>query len=273
MIFIVHTLDTSEPSTVQNTSEPATPTTTVEPTTSANTAAAGAVTHLNIWDKFPIKLLKACQESKIPLPSDRRMMVNLIVDYLINDIKDTRRKMTEIIAKNIVEKYPNSFRNTIHGDTIGAGYESLQVQIYNAMMYQKEIAGKKHRAPEDDGSDEENVECAVSRKHDEYGCTEYQPLLTSFETKESQEEKRLKLCQLYESQQQEKQQCLDLMEETYPSQILAINSKRKLDQVLAEWPLLGDSTFLVAHSSRLLGKPINEEWNNSLLGKGKMIAN
>ena len=222
--------------------------------------------------------MEACRASKVPIPSDRRAMVNITADYLMYNIKDTRRITVDAIGKQIMQKYPKSFQDTIEGKIIDAGGQSLKIQIYNAIMYKRDLAPKRRIEllhTEIDDECKGDLQCPVSRKFDEYGCVDYQPLLPETETNESQEKKRLELSQLHNNEEQANEAtCLDLMEQTYPSQRMVITAKkRNLVQLLKYWPYLSHGTFLIAHANRLLGKPLKEEWDTALLQKAKTITN
>jgi len=66
-------------------------------------------------------------------------------------------------------------------------------------IYEPKSQNKRALSPDGDDADEEKrrKEAAISRRQDEYGCVEYAPRLPSTEDSKSQEEKRLRLMELF----------------------------------------------------------------------------
>lgn len=227
------------------------------------------------WEKFPIQLLAACDAEKTPDPSDRRKMVSILTDYMIHDIKDTRRKTADTIAKSIVAKFPKSFQDKIGGKIVGIGHETLRTQLYGSVVFRKGQMGRSlHSQRVDDENDDDEAPsavelCPVSRKHDQYGCNDYQPILPVGESKRTQDQKRVMLCECYKNGEQDQDKVRNLMAATYPSQRLALNAaNRDLAKLLPLWPYLCESKFVIDHANRLLDKHVQDTWKNNLQNKG-----
>lgn len=107
----------------------------------------------------------------------------------------------------ITEKYHKTFSDVINNKTVGSGMESLRQQIYNAVNYRKIDKEMKKRAEIRFSNEiiDDNPAPALSkpRKQDEYGYTEYQPLLPPTESTTSQTNKKLQLIQLFESDEKD----------------------------------------------------------------------
>ena len=123
-------------------------------------------------------------------------------------------------------------------------FDTLRLQIYNAVNYRKLVSTTKPRKPVEGDSDDELVqekinENILSSKRDAYGCVEYAPLLPKDENTNSQEEKRKNICKLLTEENIDKDELLKLIEDTYPSLRAAINqTKRDLQQIFNDWPFL-----------------------------------
>lgn len=83
------------------------------------------------WSKMPPRLNTAIQNGKRPSPADRRQLIRVLVDDMWKIEVNPSRAQCLIIARDIVQQYPQSFMDTMDDGrtTVGAGYESLLCQI------------------------------------------------------------------------------------------------------------------------------------------------
>lgn len=243
---------------------------------SSTTGALQSVRPINlgasVWDKMPKRLIECCEKGQRVYPVDRRSMVAIIASYMVEELKDTSRRTAERIAQFVAENYPKSFEDNIGAEVIGAGMESLRCQLYNAVNYRKNdkfIKRKRCQTDPNNDSDEENIssdpESRKSRKEDEYECVDYQPLLPPGESKTTQHEKQKDWMKRVQLAERDEEQIARLVDETYPSQRIAINEKqRDLTKLFADWPHLAESEYFKQHASRLLGKSVQDQWEKSL---------
>lgn len=203
----------------------------------------------NIWKKFPKRLIEFCEKEQRAYEVDRRSLVAGIADYMSQDLKDFSRRTAERIAKIITDKYPKTFGDMINQKFVGSGMESLRQQIYNAVNYRKYDKEMKRRAAirlSDEAIDDPLPENVKSRKQDEYGCVEYQPLLPATETATSQLEKKQQLIHFSTSGEKDMEKISQLMDETYSTQRLDINKPtRDLVALFKAWPYLQISKHLI----------------------------
>ncbi|XP_070526490.1 uncharacterized protein [Cardiocondyla obscurior] len=229
-----------------------------------------------VWDKVSDTILSICQREEKLQPAQRQAINRIVADYMFNVLKQTSRGVAEKIAINICETYPETFRDTIDNEQWGSGVESLRMQIYNCVQYIKHTKNRKRAFIGSDSDDadfeERKKETATSRRQDEYGCVEYAPRLPSTEDSKSQEEKRLRLLELFANVERNNKEISKLMIETYPTLRGIINEKsRKIKEFLVEWPFLKEPEFFLEHSSMLLGKNVQKIWLDSLSKKVKPI--
>ncbi|KYQ49820.1 hypothetical protein ALC60_11102 [Trachymyrmex zeteki] len=229
-----------------------------------------------VWDKVSDTIVTTCQRGEKLLPAQRQTINRIVADYMINVLQRTSRGVAEKIARNICETYPETFKDTIDNQQWGSGIETLSMQIYNCVQYMKHTKSHNKRAlsPDSDDADEEErkKEAAILRRQDEYGCVEYAPRLPSTENSKSQEEKRLRLLELFATLERDTNEIGQLMTETYPTLRGVINEKsRNIEEILVQWPFLKESEFILQHSSILLGKNIQKVWSDSLSKKVKSI--
>ncbi|XP_043285294.1 uncharacterized protein [Venturia canescens] len=235
---------------------------------SPDAVALGESVGSNIWGKFPERLMKACQNEQRAYEVDRRAMVATIADHMIHHLKDYSRSTAERMAKMITEKYPKTFSDVISDKVVGSGIETLRQQIYNAVNYRKFDKEAKKRVEfglDDKDDDDVSEPVQPPRKQDEYGCVEYQPLLPSTETAQSQTDKKNALIKFFEAKEKDDEKITNLMNDTYPTQRMTINKKKRtLTQVFQDWPYLKTPQYIEKHASRLLGKPICKTWEEYL---------
>lgn len=207
--------------------------------------------------------------------TEKQQVVKKIAEYMIY-LNDTKRGTAQRIAEIICKLYPRTFADKIEGVEWSDGIDTLRTSIMNCVNYK--IGSKKRKAPVatiDSDEDEDEVqrrERDNPRNQDEYGCTEYAPELPSDENFKIQEEKRLKLIELFENLDHGSPGVFELMDNTYAMQRKSINDvTREIDIVITEWPFLTDEKCLIQHADKLLGKSLQTIWNNSLENKVKPI--
>ncbi|XP_039307544.1 uncharacterized protein LOC105207072 isoform X2 [Solenopsis invicta] len=228
-----------------------------------------------VWSKLSERIVAACVRGDKLCFSDRKAVIQKIVEYMIDTLKNTTRSKAHEIATILCNTYPKTFADTIGNDEMwGSGLETVRLEIYNACLYK--INSKKRKSfskatnyDSDDAEQEERQQQATSRRQDEYGCVEYAPILLD-ENAESENKRRtlLELFALHEINPQ----VLKLMEETYPTLRAVLNDKnRNLEIIAAEWPFLQETDCFFQYCSRLLGKNVVQVWTNSLSNKTKSI--
>lgn len=180
----------------------------------------------------------------------------------------TARHYAQLVFGYEGGKYSKLFEVKV-GSKVKSGLSSFTQQLYNHLNYRKEESEKRPRGARRCLQMEEDVDdplplipadmhCAA------YGCVRYEEALPTDECEASQEEKRLRLLALDPDLAESEV----LMESTYVSQRVSINRavplKKRLPEVLGQWPLLKHRKHLCQHASRLLGKDVLTEWSSSL---------
>ena len=219
---------------------------------------------------------KKCVDEIAIDPSEKRAIIRIVVDYMINTLHTTKRNVAAKIAKAICDKYPKSLTDSLNYDeSWGCGFQSLFVQIYNAVLYKSvkdkspKSSGTKRSLQGNNDSDDEaqlqrGKELESKRKQDEYRCVNYAPLLTNDETPESQEEARVKLIELFSSGKNNSDVC-SLMNKTYPTLRATIKDLSVDLQLIPEnWPFLQMVEYFLDHSSHLLAIDITKIWTQSI---------
>ena len=197
---------------------------------------------------------------------------------MIHNLQDTTRGTAKKIAEIICKTYPRTIANQIEGVEWGDGIATLRTSILNCVNYK---SGSKKRKTTvsiaDEDEDEDEIEVRIREKEnlrnqDEYGCTQYAPELPADENCSIQEEKRLKLIEMFKDLNYDCAEVLELMEKTYVTQRKSINDvTRDIRLVMNEWPFLTNVECLLQHGSKLLGKSVITTWNDSLENKMKSI--
>lgn len=155
-----------------------------------------------LWSKFRSSVLSVCREGQLASNALRRKIVAKMADYVVDELKDQRRKTSFTIAEEICKKYPKSFEDNIEGAVVGTGWDTLGNAIYTAVIYRsKDKNGTKRRRIEMAEADDESAERISTgrslRKEDEYGCVAYDPIVDEEELAVG-ERKRLELIEKYE---------------------------------------------------------------------------
>lgn len=130
----------------------------------------------DILQKVPERVIEYCAKTVIPIPTDFMLMNAQLGHYMLQDLKDHSCSRTYSIAAMFVNQYP-LLGDHVKGQTIGKGYETLGMRIYNAVNYRKGINDKKRKGAPDPlfNVEEEEDGSKISRRQDQYGCLEYRP--------------------------------------------------------------------------------------------------
>lgn len=230
---------------------------------------------INIWSKVSDAIKEKCVSGKSIFASEKRAVSKICADYMLNTLKTTIRSVARDIAKQVCDKYPNSFADSInYHESWGCGYESLFQQIYNGVLYRAKINESKHTPnkrslaldddSDDDAQSQREQEIESKKKQDIYGCVNYAPLLPNDETPETQEALRLKLLELFNVDKSNKD-IGDLMVKTYPTLRATINDANKDLNLISEmWPFFQMSEYFIAHCAHLLDKDVLQLWTDSI---------
>lgn len=207
------------------------------------------------WCKFPSNLLTACKQKKIPADIDKRSMINSVADWIIDDLKDTRTGVVRLAARSICSKHPQSFADRLAEKIIGDGVESLVKSIANRISYILTLR-------KNEGRPTPSVSTGKSKKStsltvDTYGTVASQPGLPPEETAATQQRvKEFLLTQYPKLNGRDQPRIDDAMETTYPSQRIAIMTRKSLliGEVLEDWPFLREPGYFIKHAAQLVGK-------------------
>uniref|UniRef100_A0ABD2XN71 Ubiquitin-like domain-containing protein n=1 Tax=Trichogramma kaykai TaxID=54128 RepID=A0ABD2XN71_9HYME len=236
-----------------------------------------------LWKKVDDRIIGLCKSKKPVVGSDRKDIYNRVADHMITKLKNTSRGKAEEFARQIGGRYSESFCDAVDDstpeDVWDDGVDTLRQQILNAVNYKlmKMKASQKQKSVALLDSDDEEINARKKKDslllmQDEYGCVEYAPKLPESESHVTQEDKRLLLLQLFQNSEEKNEKIEELMISTYPTQRLMINQKnRDLDLIFLDWPYLKTAGYLFVHCNILLGKDLQQLWNNTLPVKAKVI--
>lgn len=179
-----------------------------------------------VYNNLSEAIMNQLRSEKSLEPQQIKTIVNVVSDFLISK-DDMSAKSAGKMSQHLCRSYPRSFECVINGVNWTDGEETLKKKIINCIFYKK--SSVKIRVDTSSVLDEEIV--PKKRKNhstDEYRCVDYAPLLTEYETPETQEKKRLELMKFFEEVvpfQETKQEIIRLMDLTYPTQRAQINQQ------------------------------------------------
>lgn len=214
-----------------------------------------------------------------------------ILDLIRNVARYMREKLTDCsfttagrIAREIIYKYPKAFETASWVDESGTvvddGYKSLKTRIYDCARYKdRKSNSNSDTIKSNPQADQTACNYPIERynkNQDVYGCVAYEPPLPENETAESQSKKKMKLLKDFKGRFLTEKEVAALMEETYSSQRVALNTQEKqgltLKMVLDEhWPYLKTQNALYNHASILIGHDVVAVWKINLEKKGSSI--
>ncbi|GBO35886.1 hypothetical protein AVEN_210123-1, partial [Araneus ventricosus] len=176
------------------------------------------------YSKIPRSAVTRLERGERPTPAERRQIVRIVVAELLETVPAPRKSQLELIAKEIVGKYPRSFSDYIGDSVIGGGHSSLLCQLIARVHNCRWVSSTQLKRSLSTESTIEKGPEKVSAT-DKYGFTDYQP---NFPERESPQTEIVKSATLVEEWKMETRNASvvdSLMDNTYPLQRLDINKK------------------------------------------------
>lgn len=220
--------------------------------------------------------MQCLERGKRPVPSLRREMIRIVVTEMMKVCPSPTMRTSKEIAKKLVLKYPQSLKDVIEGEVVGAGYHSLVKQLQARIDNKKRHATPRiQKRKSVDTSDTDEVPAVKKASvQDTYGCIKWDmKFMPVTETLETQREKKEKLRNLWEQGTFSPDEVKELMECTYFSQRKAVNNGTALQILREEWPFLFHEIGISAHYKELTGLPLTETFLKSVEKKGKQLLN
>ena len=223
------------------------------------------------WELMSDDLMKKLNANERPEPKVRNHMIRVIADDIHKRIKKPGRKVLNVIAERICEKYPRSFTDEIGMSLNATSHFSLlsQLEVRFNNLNRSNIVHVLKRQSKNEDSSSKRV-----KSSDSYGCINYQPLdLPNGETAQSQTEKKEQMKNLFHSgfHTALNEECRNLLKLTYCTIRKDINTRKALDFLLTEWPLLFVKEGFLDHFNELVGINILESMSSSILKIGTTI--
>lgn len=260
IVIVAESIQPSTPTT--QTSEHNTPSTSQSSSSSTNQTSTRQVKDLHrIFAKCSTKVQKALQSSVFLGYDEKKSLVHVIEEYMVDDLNNTTLGTVNAVCKQIVDEYPGSFKVKIGNQDLKGAASSLGLKVYNRIHYNKKGEAESTLTQNENDDDEP---CVGPKAQDKYGCVAYLPNLTPPETWESQEKKRLELIQKYESAPQINANILTSMSETYCLQRRCIHKDKDVSKFFDDWPYFKFPNAMIAHANELLGKDTMAVWKGSL---------
>lgn len=175
----------------------------------------------------------------------------------------------------MVAKYPQSLKDIIEGEVVGAGYHSLVKQPQARIENMKRSTTPKVKRRKRESGDSDTDEIPVEERavvQDTYGCIKWSlKLMPVTETIESQQEKKSKMKMLHEQGAFSQEEVKSLMQCTYYSQRKTINTGTDVHCLVEKWPFLIKEIGMAVHFFELTGVPLKETFLSSIEKKGKRL--
>jgi len=155
------------------------------------------------WHKMPRGVSEAISQKARPVPSDRRAMINLVVEEMLLCHPNPNLKQVTQVAKRIVRQYPESFEDRAdEGQRIGTGCASLAKQlkcrVENETRGATSVRLRRPKSKRGIENDEPSTPTSATRQSkqpkDSYGCINWHPRkLPNNETRETLQAAQLEL--------------------------------------------------------------------------------
>lgn len=197
--------------------------------------------------------MKCLEDKTRPHPVDKLAAIKIVIDEIIWYKKSAGRRAFRVISNRIIAHSPQSFTTQV-----GSGADALCRMLENAYYNHRLVRqnAKTNLRQKLDQCNTSKRKGKTGYLKDSYGCVDWQPAkYPEGETKESQEEKRKTLMDLYQKESSNTKQIESLMENTYTAQRFFINQKpvNPISDIKDEWPFLFITSHFAAHFYKLTG--------------------
>ncbi|KAK0159473.1 hypothetical protein PV327_011100 [Microctonus hyperodae] len=229
-----------------------------------SSSASHTSDHLSrIVPKLATNIQIILQKGSLLSHRNRRKIVHVVRDYLINDLEDTSLGTCHRVSEQIVTTYQKTFTSKITTENVGGEIESLRQAIYYSMHYLKNQPGTGSQCT--DCFDHDDIFSEKSKVQDEYGCVAYMPVRPSPDVQASMENNRLKLINIFNSTDEDvNDNIINTMDECYYLQRKDIYKEKNLSIVFERWPYFHHHQSILKHSNQLLGKDLSSIWRSSM---------
>ncbi|KAJ4949670.1 hypothetical protein JOQ06_021179 [Pogonophryne albipinna] len=227
---------------------------------------------------MPAAIRIAVADQKRPSPEDRRDMVKLVVDQMLEHEPNPTRAMCHSIARSIIRDSPKSFGDVgKKGDILGDGCHSLLQQIKTRVEYKnrQNVLARRRRERRPCNVAAERARVIARGPVDQYGCVRWCPEeLPAGETEATLDEIKRQLCKMYsEEGMGGSERAEPLMEKTYVIQRRYLNSlpAPDIEGIKGEWPFLFSQRGLYSHFGLLTDISILMKLQEALNNKGSTV--
>lgn len=193
------------------------------------------------WENIPNEIHVHMLNSE-SLPSQKyAQFVQYIVERVREHDKYTKKKGFETIAKEIVERYPNTFKDFDEdGQVIGEGHLSLLMKLINRNAYQNRPFKQQFA--------EQNLKKEPSRSkiimQTSSGTSNWQPNLDGNMDYASM---KTDLLRFSKDPRSDRNKAINTFKESFANQRYVINSCSGIAKFLEEWPINREYDFLMLH--------------------------
>ena len=190
------------------------------------------------WEKISPHFIRICDKNLIPDPTQRREMIRVVVDAILERYPQPSMRLLRKVAASIVDKYPQSFLDKTNGCILRDGYGTLLNQLFN----RKETVLRRKR--------QLGYQSLPKRLKQDY-----HEMVESIDEREAKRSKdKLKFLKIESTKViPDAQAVKDAMHDTYHAQRSVIDLNPSVNTLLQEIPFLFHLDYMAAHYQRLTG--------------------
>lgn len=220
------------------------------------------------WSKLAPSARQLLENNQRPSAAERREIVRVVVGEVLSVCKKPGKRHIAEIARQMVIRYPKSFRDEIEGQVVGTGYDSLVKQLMSRIDNFRRLQTPTNKRVSESGRPE-NVK---KGRKDAYGCINPDPELPSSETKQLQDQKQEELINMFKNKDKDEKRVEKLMVETFPSQRRdLLSGLKETKEIFKVWPFLYQEIGMRLHFRELTGIQIDDTFEESTGSKIRRI--
>ncbi|KAL1249112.1 hypothetical protein QQF64_022430 [Cirrhinus molitorella] len=126
------------------------------------------------WSKLPSSTRQTLDNAQRPSAAERREVIRIVAAEVLTICKKPGKRHLVEIARQMVIRYPKSFRDEIEGQVVGAGFDSLVKQLMSRIDNIRRLQTPLAKRRSSVSGSAENVKKA---RKDAYGCINPDPNL------------------------------------------------------------------------------------------------
>ena len=223
------------------------------------------------WQRFSKSLKDCLEKNEIPTPAQRREIVRILGDELLEKCRSPNRTDVRRLAKLVVQSYPKAFEDkSLGGTKIQDGSASLTIQLENRLYNLKRDSTETIEVANNEAEDSEAVPRKRKQRISQYGCVQLS--LKDVTSDMELESCKRKLQEMFENQETDSTAIQEMYQNCFTNICNIIHSqKHSITTLKGDWPILFTFAGLKIHYQLLTDRNLDNFSQSICQSRGNVL--